>query len=84
MRTYKWLAASSSSSESASASQGRLVSINKWEFASQIGTVTLNYESDGSPALLGETRLEAPSRVLLLSLLLLPTFTFVGLDLFKM
>ena len=33
---------------------GRLVSINKWEFASQIGTVTLNYESDGSPALLGE------------------------------
>ena len=52
VRTYKWLAASSTSSESASASQGRLVSINKWEFASQIGTVTLNYESDGSPALL--------------------------------
>ena len=34
---------------------GRLVSINKWEFASQIGTVTLNYEADGSPALLGES-----------------------------
>jgi len=31
---------------------GRLVSINKWEFASQIGTVTLNYDTDGSPALL--------------------------------
>ena len=32
---------------------GRLVSINKWEFASQIGTVTINSDTDGSPALLG-------------------------------
>jgi len=31
---------------------GRLVSINKWEFASQIGTVTINSDTDGSPALL--------------------------------
>ena len=32
----------------------RVSLINKWEFASQIGTVTHNYKSDGSQALLGE------------------------------
>ena len=36
---------------------GRLVSINKWEFASQIGTVTINSDTDGSPALLGTLNL---------------------------
>ena len=32
----------------------RVSLINKWEFATQIGTVTHNYKSDGSQALLGE------------------------------
>ena len=31
---------------------GRLVCINKWEFASQIGTVSMNKDSDGKPAIL--------------------------------
>ena len=58
VRTYRWLPASPAplvSLEPGSLHSGRLVSINKWEFASQIGTVTLNYEADGSPALLGES-----------------------------
>jgi len=31
---------------------GRLVSVHKWEFASQIGTITCNIDTDGSPCLL--------------------------------
>ncbi|XP_023340784.1 KICSTOR complex protein ITFG2-like isoform X3 [Eurytemora carolleeae] len=36
----------------ASRESGRLVCINKWEFASQIGTVSMNKDSDGKPAIL--------------------------------
>ena len=39
-------------SDCQSPNTGRLVSVNKWEFASQIGTVTLNTDTDGSPSLL--------------------------------
>ena len=54
----------SSAPEASSApAPGRLVSINKWEFASQIGTVTLNYESDGSPALLGNCQAQVQVQV---------------------
>ena len=68
VRTYRWVSSPSpppsppsspSSSPLSSASvclnssnPGRLVSVNKWEFASQIGTVTLNIDTDGSPSLL--------------------------------
>ena len=56
VRTYKWLSSLSPLGDLSSeeAQCGRLVSVNKWEFASQIGTVTLNHDTDGSPALLGE------------------------------
>ena len=46
VRTYR----GQSAAEEESA--GRLVSVNKWEFASQIGTVTCNIDSDGIPSLL--------------------------------
>lgn len=67
VRTYRWVSSSSipstpqsslpSSPQSLDSDcqlpvSGRLVSVNKWEFASQIGTVTLNTDTDGSPALL--------------------------------
>ena len=56
VRTYKWVSScclSSPGTDTAETETGRLVSVNKWEFASQIGTVTLNYDTDGTPALLG-------------------------------
>jgi len=46
VRTYRWQ--SGAGEEGA----GRLVSVNKWEFASQIGTVTCNIDGDGVPSLL--------------------------------
>jgi len=45
VRTYRWQRAEGEEA-------GRLVSVNKWEFASQIGTVTCNTDTDGRPALL--------------------------------
>ena len=48
VRTYKWVSCLGDEAQA-----GRLVSVNKWEFASQIGTVTLNHDTDGTPALLG-------------------------------
>ena len=61
VRTYKWVSSSCLSPPGDSVEEthlqsihsGRLVSVNKWEFASQIGTVTLNYDTDTTPALLG-------------------------------
>ena len=58
VRTYKWVSSLSPPGEEAQC--GRLVSVNKWEFASQIGTVTLNHDTDGSPALLGEQQTVPP------------------------
>ena len=52
VRTYKWVSCLGEETQS-----GRLISVNKWEFASQIGTVTLNHDTDGSPALLGERKI---------------------------
>jgi len=53
VRTYKWVSSCCLTSPPDTAEEtGRLVSVNKWEFASQIGTVTLNYDTDGTPALL--------------------------------
>jgi len=65
VRSYKWVPSCQddleerekeevSEKESSDEGQptGRLVSINKWEFASQIGTVTCNTNNDGSPSLL--------------------------------
>jgi len=67
VRTYRWVSSPSflpspppslpgsplsSTSDCQTSTTGRLVSVNKWEFASQIGTVTLNTDTDGSPALL--------------------------------
>jgi len=46
VRTYRWQPRSDDEGA------GRLVSVNKWEFASQIGTVTCNIDSDGVPSLL--------------------------------
>ena len=53
VRTYKWISSTSTDSADSGLYSGVLVSIDKWEFASQIGTVTVNYDLDGSPALLG-------------------------------
>ena len=52
VRTYKWVSCLGEETQS-----GRLISVNKWEFASQIGTVTLNHDTDGSPALLGTRKI---------------------------
>lgn len=46
VRTYRW------QSGAGDEGTGRLVSVNKWEFASQIGTVTCNIDGDGIPSLL--------------------------------
>ena len=60
VRTYKWVSCLPLGDLGAPGEEtqcGRLVSVNKWEFASQIGTVTLNHDTDGSPALLGEQQI---------------------------
>merc|ERR1719239_1311164 len=52
VRTYKWVSSlplGDLGGPGDEAQCGRLVSVNKWEFASQIGTVTLNHDTDGSP-----------------------------------
>lgn len=43
VRSYRWVK---------SAAGGKLVCLNKWECANQIGTVVLNHGADGSPYLL--------------------------------
>lgn len=43
IRSYRWVK---------SAAGGKLVCLNKWECANQIGTVVLNHGADGSPYLL--------------------------------
>ena len=60
VRTYKWVSSLPLGDQTGPGDEaqcGRLVSVNKWEFASQIGTVTLNHDTDGSPALLGEQKI---------------------------
>jgi hypothetical protein len=59
VRTYHWERQAAPEGEEGgpaplapASGPGRLVSVNKWEFASQIGTVTCNIDSDGRPALL--------------------------------
>lgn len=45
VRSYRW-------SSNADLGTGKLVGLNKWECANQIGTVTLQDDSDGTPTLL--------------------------------
>ena len=45
VRSYRW-------SSNADLGSGKLVGLNKWECANQIGTVTLQDDSDGTPTLL--------------------------------
>lgn len=48
VRTYQWI----SFSENGSENQGKLVGLQKWEFANQVGTISLNTTEDGGLALL--------------------------------
>ncbi|XP_012531572.1 KICSTOR complex protein ITFG2 [Monomorium pharaonis] len=45
VRSYRW-------SSNADLEKGKLVGLNKWECTNQIGTVTLQHTSDGTPTLL--------------------------------
>ncbi|XP_057323821.1 KICSTOR complex protein ITFG2-like [Microplitis mediator] len=45
VRSYRW-------SSNADLGTGKLIGLNKWECANQIGTVTLQHMSDGTPTLL--------------------------------
>ncbi|CAG5101105.1 Similar to Itfg2: KICSTOR complex protein ITFG2 (Mus musculus) [Cotesia congregata] len=45
VRSYRW-------SSNADLGTGKLIGLNKWECANQIGTVTLQHTSDGTPTLL--------------------------------
>lgn len=45
VRSYRW-------SSNADLGTGKLIGLNKWECANQIGTVTLQDDSDGTPTLL--------------------------------
>nr|XP_033328915.1 KICSTOR complex protein ITFG2-like [Megalopta genalis] len=45
VRSYRW-------SSNLELGRGKLVGLNKWECASQIGTVTLQHTADGTPTLL--------------------------------
>nr|CAD7427221.1 unnamed protein product [Timema monikensis] len=49
VRSYRWIHDSPDDDGQVS---GKLVGLNKWECANQIGTVTLNYSPDGTPCLL--------------------------------
>nr|CAD7438485.1 unnamed protein product [Timema bartmani] len=49
VRSYRWIHDSTDDDGQVS---GKLVGLNKWECANQIGTVTLNYSPDGTPCLL--------------------------------
>ncbi|XP_037507965.1 KICSTOR complex protein ITFG2 [Rhipicephalus sanguineus] len=48
VRTYQW----SSLSESGTESQGKLVGLHKWEFANQVGNISLNNTPEGGLAIL--------------------------------
>lgn len=56
VRSYRWVDVPSindgTSSISSKVIRGKLVGLNKWECANQIGSVTLHHSSDGSPCLL--------------------------------
>lgn len=63
VRSYRWcwmgdplvkevLLASKKTSVGSLAGRGALVCLNKWEFAHQLGAVTLNHEAGGKPSLL--------------------------------
>lgn len=46
VRTYRWVSASEV------VKVGKLIGLNKWEFAEQIGTITLHKSDDGTPCIL--------------------------------
>lgn len=52
VRSYRWVADENSVMDGFDNVSGKLVCLNKWECAKQIGSITLHHSSDGVPSLL--------------------------------